>query len=186
MSKQQIQQATANWVKQVIMKYNICPFARREIEKDSIRYHVCQYRAMDQVLEDFIVECQRLDKHPEIETCLFILPQGYEGFYPYLDLVDIANDLLVEQGYEGTYQLASFHPDYCFDGEPMDDAANYTNRSPYPTIHIIREEGMAIALASYDEPESIPERNISFCRRKGSDFFEQKLKQCQHLDTDND
>jgi hypothetical protein len=67
--------------------------------------------------------------------------------------------------------LAHFHPDYCFDGEPQDDPANYTNRSPYPTLHLLREASIEEALKSYDDPESIPERNIAFARRKGSDFF---------------
>lgn len=169
---------TQNWVNKVIMKYNICPFARREIERNSIRYQVIDESKIDKVLEAFILECHYLDNHPKAETSLVILPRGFEGFYPYLDLVDLANDLLVDQGYEGIYQLASFHPDYCFDGEPQNDAANYTNRSPYPTIHIIREESMEKALASYNDPESIPERNIAFAHKKGAGFFEALLASC--------
>jgi hypothetical protein len=169
---------TQNWVERMIMKYNICPFARREVERRSIRYAVIDESKMHNVLEALIKECQHLDENPEIETTLFIVPRGFEGFYPYLDLVDIANDLLIEQDYEGVYQLASFHPDYCFDGEPMDDPANYTNRSPYPTLHIIREVSMELALANYNDPESIPERNIAFAQKKGSDFFAKVLAGC--------
>ncbi|WP_394133008.1 DUF1415 domain-containing protein [Shewanella maritima] len=170
--------ATQNWVKNVIMKYNICPFARREIERQSIRYSVIEHTQLKMVLKSLINECLLLDEQPQIETTLVILPRGFEGFYAYLDLVDIATDLLIEQGYEGIYQLASFHPDYCFEGEAQDSAANYTNRSPYPTIHIIREASMEQALANYDDPESIPERNIAFAERKGSDFFIKLLQQC--------
>lgn len=169
---------TQNWVERLIMKYNICPFARREVERRSIRYAVTDESKMHNVLEALIKECLHLDAHPETEMTLFIVPRGFEGFYTYLDLVDIANDLLVEQGYEGIYQLASFHPDYCFDGEPMDAPSNYTNRSPYPTLHIIREASMALVLASYDSPEAIPERNIAFAQRKGSDFFKKVLAGC--------
>ncbi|WOT04145.1 DUF1415 domain-containing protein [Shewanella youngdeokensis] len=176
---QQYATQTENWVKQVIMKYNICPFARREVERASIRYAVIDESALKTVLNALIEECIYLDKHPDVETTLFILPRGFEGFYPYLDLVDIATDLLFEQGYEGQYQLASFHPDYCFEGEPQDSAANYTNRSPYPTLHIIREASMELALANYADPESIPERNIAFAERKGSAFFMQLLAHCQ-------
>lgn len=175
--QQQIEQ-TANWVKQVVVKYNICPFARREVERGSIRYVVTEEQKPKAVLKQLVAECEFLDQNPEVETTLFIIPRGFEGFYPYLDLVDAANDLLVEQGYEGHYQLASFHPDYCFEGEPQDDAANYTNRSPYPTLHILREASMELALASHDSPESIPERNIEFTRRKGGDFFARLLAQC--------
>lgn len=169
---------TENWVRQVIMKYNLCPFARQEVERGSIRYVVVDEPQPAAVLEALMVELHLLDEQPEVETTLVIIPQGFEGFYPYLDLVDLADALLCEQGYEGRYQLASFHPDYCFEGEPQDDAANYTNRSPYPTLHIIREASMEQALAKYDQPESIPERNIEFARRRGSDFFVQLLAQC--------
>ncbi|WP_434940537.1 DUF1415 domain-containing protein [Shewanella sp. HL-SH8] len=168
-----------NWVKRVIVKYNICPFARREVERGTIRYYACEEAKVKKVLEAFVMECILLEQQPDIETTLFILPRGFEGFYPYLDLVDLANDLLVEQGFEGVFQIASFHPDYCFDGEPQDSPANYTNRSPYPTLHLIREASMEKALADYDDPESIPERNIEFAQRKGGEFFIKLLKECQ-------
>lgn len=168
-----------NWVKQVIVKYNICPFARREVERGTIRYSTCEEAKVKKVLEAFVMECVFLEQNLDIETTLFILPRGFEGFYPYLDLVDLANDILVEQGFEGVFQIASFHPDYCFDGEPQDSPANYTNRAPYPTLHIIREASMEKALADYEDPESIPERNIEFAQRKGSEFFIKLLKECQ-------
>ncbi|QDF75591.1 MULTISPECIES: DUF1415 domain-containing protein [Shewanella] len=173
---------TQNWVEKVIMKYNICPFARREVERNSIRYTVAQHSQIDKVLDELIQECHLLEQQPQIETTLFIMPRGFEGFYLYLDLVDIANDLLIEQGFEGVFQLASFHPDYCFEGEPQDSAANYTNRAPYPTLHIIREASMERALADYDDPESIPERNIAFAERKGEAFFVKLLQSCKQAD----
>lgn len=169
---------TANWVKQVIVKYNLCPFARPEVESDRIRYRVIEETQPTAVLQELLAECRLLDEQPEIATTLLIMPRGFEGFYGYLDLVDSADELLVEQGFEGHYQLASFHPDYCFDGEPQADAANYTNRAPYPTLHIIREASLELALASYDHPEQIPERNVAFTRRKGSDFFAELLAKC--------
>lgn len=176
--QQQYIAATENWVKQVIMKYNLCPFARREVERASIRYVVVEAHKPKAVLQALLAECVLLDEQSAVETTLVILPRGFEGFYAYLDLVDLAEDTLFEQGYEGKYQLASFHPDYCFDGEAQDDAANYTNRSPYPTLHIIREASMEKALANYDDPESIPERNIAFAHRKGSEFFVKLLAEC--------
>ncbi|MCE9685056.1 DUF1415 domain-containing protein [Shewanella sp. AS16] len=178
MSEQEYISSTTHWVRDVIVKYNICPFARRELDRGSIRYIVSEAHKPAAVLKDLLAECRFLDQHPDTETTLFIVPRGFEGFYPYLDLVDAAEDMLVEQGYEGQYQLASFHPDYCFDGEPQDDAANYTNRSPYPTLHLIREASMEQALADYEDPESIPERNIAFSRRKGGAFFARLLAEC--------
>ncbi|USD39763.1 DUF1415 domain-containing protein [Ferrimonas sp. SCSIO 43195] len=160
------------------MKYNLCPFARREVERNSIRYAVIEQTKVKAVLARLVAECEHLDSHPQTETTLCILPRGFEGFYAYLDLVELAEALLVEQGYEGRYQLASFHPDYCFDGEPMDDPSNYTNRSPLPLIHLIREASMEQALQTYQQPETIPERNVAFARRKGSAFFEDLLQRC--------
>ena len=170
--------ATENWVVQVIMKYNICPFARREVERGSIRYLVCEQTKVKAVINALLDECQYLDTHPEAETSLFIIPRGFEGFYQYLDLVDLANEALIDSDYEGVYQLATFHPDYCFEGEAQDSAANYTNRAPYPTLHLIREASMELALANYDDPESIPERNIAFAERKGGEFFAALLAKC--------
>lgn len=166
---------TRGWVEQLIVKYSICPFARREVERDSIRYVVADVSRVAGVLEQLVIECEYLDKHPDTETTLFIVPTGFEGFLGYLDLIDLANELISQQGYEGVYQLASFHPDYCFDGEPEDDPANYTNRAPYPVIHILREASLERALAAYEEPESIPDRNIAFARRKGRQFFTRLL-----------
>ncbi|MDX1706715.1 DUF1415 domain-containing protein [Pseudidiomarina sp.] len=175
---------TKAWVEQLIVKYSICPFARREVERDSIRYVVSGSSRLPAVLEDVIAECDYLDQHPGTETTLLIIPAGFEGFWGYLDLVDVANELICQQGYEGVYQLASFHPDYCFDGEPEDDPANYTNRSPHPVLHILREASLERVLAAYGEPESIPDRNIAFARRKGRYFFTQLLAtlSCKHED----
>lgn len=173
-----ITQQTDNWVKKVIVKYNLCPFARKEVERGSVRYLVVEETKIKMVLKALIAECQYLDAHSEAETTLFILPRGFEGFYAFLDVVDRANDALIEHNYEGIYQLATFHPDYCFDEAPEEAAANFTNRAPYPTLHIIREASMELALASYTDPETIPERNIDFCERKGSDFFIKLLAEC--------
>lgn len=178
MSEEDYKLATEHWVKQVIMKFNLCPFARREVERASIRYAVIAEHKPKAVLSALLAECRLLDEQAEVETTLVILPRGFEGFYAYLDLVDMAEDLLLEQGYEGHYQLASFHPDYCFEGEAQDDAANYTNRSPYPTLHVIREASMEKVLADYLNPHTIPERNVAFARRKGSDFFVKLLASC--------
>ncbi|MDV6316613.1 DUF1415 domain-containing protein [Idiomarina sp. HP20-50] len=167
----EIIEQTRHWVQQLIVKYNICPFARREVERKSIRYVAAEEQKPQAVLQQLIDEAKHLDTTPETETTLLILPSGFEGFYDFLNLVDIADALLIEEGYEGVYQLAHFHPDYCFDGEPQDDPANYTNRAPYPTLHLLREASIEEALQNYDHPELIPERNIEFARRKGVEFF---------------
>ena len=104
-----------------------------------------------------------------------MLRPGLEDFDDYLDFLAVAEALLVEQGYEGTYQLASFHPDYCFDGAEQDDPANFTNRSPWPMLHLLREAGLEQALAHYPEPEAIPERNIERMGQLGSERLSAEL-----------
>ena len=94
---------------------------------------------------------------------------------PLVDFLAVAEALLVEQGYEGTYQLASFHPDYCFDGAEQDDPANFTNRSPWPMLHLLREAGLEHALAHYPDPEAIPERNIERMGQLGSERLSAEL-----------
>ncbi|WP_133407140.1 DUF1415 domain-containing protein [Parashewanella tropica] len=170
---------TDNWVKRVIMKYNICPFARQEVERDTIRYLVIDETKIAKLADKLLEEYQYLDKHPEAETSLVILPNGFGDFNRYLEAVYLAEDLIEDLGYEGTYQIASFHPEYCFEGEDFDSPTNFTNRAPYPTLHIIREASIEKALENYNEPESIPERNMAFAERKGTEFFVELLKSCK-------
>ena len=95
--------------------------------------------------------------------------------------MEIANDLMFEQGYEGVYQLASFHPDYCFADSEADDPANYTNRSPYPMLHLIREQSIEKALALYKKPESIPETNVQLARELGLKKMQSLLEEAVKL-----
>lgn len=169
---------TKYWVDALVVGHNICPFARKEVKNNRIRYLVSEEVSLSANLALLIDECQLLDENRSIETTILILPKGCEGFYGYLDWTDSANLALINHGYEGIYQLATFHPDYCFEGATDDDPANYTNRSPYPMLHILRESSLDMALANYKEPESIPERNIAYVREKGSRFFIELLKQC--------
>ncbi|MCL5255985.1 MAG: DUF1415 domain-containing protein [Gammaproteobacteria bacterium] len=162
---------TATWVNDVIVKYNFCPFARAEVEQQRIRYVVCSQTTLDAALLACAAECEWLDAHPQTETTLLIFDHGFDDFQDFLELVDYANELLEVQGYEGVYQLATFHPDYQFADSEQQDAANYTNRAPYPVLHFLREASLERVLAEYQDPEAIPERNIEFARRKGAAFF---------------
>lgn len=174
---------TAQWIKTVVIKFNFCPFARKELENETIQYFVAPKPRLDDVLDFFELQCQHMQQNPDIATALVILPQGYEDFYRYLDLVDLAQSEIIDKHFDGIVQLATFHPDYCFEGSEPDDAANYTNRSPYPMLHIISEQSMSEALASYNEPESIPDKNITLARRKGQATMAQLLAQC-HINQD--
>ncbi|WP_448549969.1 DUF1415 domain-containing protein [Thalassotalea fusca] len=164
-------QQTQAWLKDIIVDLNFCPFAKRELVNDTIEYCVSTQRQIKNALEEIALQCHYLTNHPEIETTLIVYSDGFKRFEAYLDLVDYANDLLAELSLEGVYQIASFHPDYCFEGEAFDDPANYTNRSPFPMIHLLREKSIERALSQYPSPELIPERNIDLARKKGTDFF---------------
>lgn len=167
--------ATKEWLNDIVIGLNICPFAKKEFVNNTIHYHLSKTEQVKTALHEFIEQCQYLQNHDELETTLIIYGNGFRGFDRYLDLVDYANDLLVDSGFEGIFQVASMHPEYCFDGEDYDDASNFTNRSPYPIIHIIRETSMSRVLSVYNEPEKIPENNIKLTQEKGANFFQQVL-----------
>jgi len=158
---------TKDWLENIIIQYNFCPFAKNELLRDSIRYYISDCSNTGDILHALIDELIFLDQHPDTETILFIIPAGFANFDDFLDLVEIANALLDAQQYTGVYQLANFHPDYCFHGSDNQDPANYTNRAPYPILHLLREESVAKAIASHPNPEAIPERNIAYARKLG-------------------
>lgn len=175
---------TKKWVTDVIVAHNICPFARREVESNRVRYCVDSSDTVQARLEELIDECVYLDMHSETETTLLIYPEHLNKFDDYLDFLDLANALIIEQGFEGIYQLASFHPDYCFEGETENDPANYTNRSVYPMLHLIREASLEQALKNYPNPEKIPERNIELTRKFGLEKMQAMLKACYNLENE--
>ncbi len=158
---------TRRWVEDIIVAHGFCPFAGREVTRGSIRYTVSPESRLAGALEVLIDECLLLDADSAIETTLLVYPVGFEVFEDYLDFAALAEDLLVEQGYEGVYQLATFHPDYRFADSSEDDPANYTNRSPYPLLHLLREDSLEKAIAGHPDPEGIPERNIAYARDLG-------------------
>jgi hypothetical protein len=175
--------ATQAWVQSVVVGLNFCPFAAKEVASKRIRYHLSNALDLESSLETLAAECELLDQDPETETTLLIFTEGFDEFYPFLDLVDLANQLIEKQGYEGVYQLASFHPDYCFADVQSDDPSNYTNRSPYPMLHIIREQSLERALEKTSNPEQIPERNIQLARELGTDKLQQLLDACRRPET---
>ena len=161
--------ATRAWVETFVVARNVCPFAGREVARDTIRYVAVDAGDWEGALHRLVAECERLDESPEIETTLLVLTPGLEAFDDYLDFLAVAEALLDDQGFEGTYQLASFHPDYCFEGVEEEDPANFTNRSPYPMLHLLREAGLERALEHYPDPEAIPERNVAEMRELGGE-----------------
>ncbi len=169
---------TRSWVKTVIIDLNFCPFARRVYEGESIHYAVIADSQLAHCLHALIDECLNLDKNDQFETSLVIFSQAFTRFDEFLDFVEIANALLIDRGYEGIYQLAHFHPHYCFADVAEDDASNYTNRSPWPMLHIIRESSLEQALNNFPDPENIPETNIRLARKKGREQMQALLDAC--------
>jgi hypothetical protein len=158
---------TAQWIKQVVIDCRFCPFAALPVKKNTVRYAVERSGDTDVVLNTIIAECEYLEENSDVETTFVILPESYHDFYAYLKFLAQAEKALKKSGYEGTYQIAGFHPEYLFAGSDESDAANYTNRSIYPMVHLLRESSIDEALENYAEPESIPDTNIAFAQKKG-------------------
>lgn len=180
MKTKQIKKQTKTWIKSFIVEFNICPFAKEVLENNTIHYEVVKSSDDEVCLHAVYAECLRLDSQIEIETTFIIFPDHLTQFEDYLDFLAITETLLIEQSYEGIYQLASFHPEYCFEGQEANDPSNYTNRSPYPMLHLIREESLETALQSYPQPEKIPQRNIQFMRDMGIEKL-QAISKKHHL-----
>ncbi|WP_280539016.1 DUF1415 domain-containing protein [Chromohalobacter sp. 11-W] len=182
---------TRAWVANFVVAHDVCPFAGREVRRDSLRYVVAGDADPERLLHTLIEECQRLDGEPSIETTLMILPEGLADFDDYLDLLGVAEALLEAEGYAGIYQLASFHPDYVFENEVFentdfegvaaDDPANYTNRSPWPMWHLLRERSVEAAVANHPAPESIPEENVASLREMGSAALAEQWAACRRV-----
>ncbi|MDN3715853.1 DUF1415 domain-containing protein [Vibrio breoganii] len=163
MNIQQVEKATQDWLEQVVIGLNLCPFAHKPNKNKQIKIAVTEATSEEALLEFILLELRGLDsKEPkELETTLVVSPAMLEDFMDYNFFLDWVDALLKQEDYEGIYQVASFHPDYCFGGTEPEDAENLTNRSPYPTIHLIREESMERVLKHYPDPEAIPDNNIA-------------------------
>ena len=169
---------TKKWIKDVVVGCNFCPFAAREIKQNTIHYEVEDSIETEACLQAFLNECNRLDVGKNIETSLLIFPNAFRRFDNFLDVVSLAENLLEQESYEGIYQVAGFHPLYCFANVPIDDAANYTNRSVYPMLHLLREERIEQALLRYSSPNAIPENNIKFACEKGVAYMKMLRDAC--------
>lgn len=167
------------WLDDIVIGHNFCPFARFVRQPDTIYYTVTRSKDVQDVMLALHAECKRLDEQPDISTTLLMVP-AFARFTGYLDMLDLAHAMLSQWQYEGVYQLASFHPDYQFEGEPANAPSHYTNRSPYPTLHLIREDDITRALEDYPDPEAIFERNMAVTEELGSDYFDKQLNRCIH------
>ena len=166
---------TKNWIKNIVIGLNFCPFAPKPFKDDLIFYKVDNSADLAPALEAFIFTCRFLEENPKMETALLILPKGFSDFQDYLHLTDLAEKLLKAQGFEGVYQVASFHPNYIFTGSDENDPANYTNRSPYPMLHLLREDLLEIAIDKHNNVDDIPNQSIAKAKSLGLEYFK-KMK----------
>ncbi len=170
--KDSIIASTKKWIIDVVVGCNFCPFAAKEIRRNSIHYEVLDNANLESTLFATIEAFHLLDTDETVETLLLVLPNAFETFTEYLDIVDKAEALLKKENYEGIYQIASFHPLYLFASSTNLDASNYTNRSPYPMLHFLREDSLSKAIDSYPNIDDVPDNNIAFANEKGLRYMQ--------------
>lgn len=164
------------WVREFVVGLNLCPFARKELDRGRVRFVVAEAENEEALLVALHHELQYLERQPDTETTLLIVPRTLDIFDDYNDFLPLADDLLRYLGLEGIYQIASFHPDYRFEGTAAEDPENYTNRSPFPLLHLLREDSLEQAIDRYPDVEEIPQRNIDRMNRLGMDGIRDLLK----------
>jgi len=160
---------TRLWLERAVIGLNLCPFAKAVVVKDQVRFVLSDATTPEALLEVLGEELLRLrDTAPsEIDTTLIVHPQVLGDFLEYNDFLDEADGLIEALELAGDLQVASFHPDYQFAGTAPDDIGNYTNRAPYPTLHLLREDSVARAVDAYPEPDSIIDRNLGTLEKLG-------------------
>jgi len=161
--------ATRDWLEKAVIGLNLCPFAKAVYVKQQVRLVVSEARNLDALLEDLDRELDRLaEADPEeLDTTLLIHPYILNDFLDYNEFLDVADGVVAEHELEGVIQIASFHPQYQFADTEPDDISNYSNRSPYPTLHLLREDSIDRAVAAFPDAADIFEKNIATLRELG-------------------
>jgi hypothetical protein len=172
---------TRAWVERVVIGLNLCPFAKAPQVKGQVRYVASRAVDAAELLTDLVAELHRLAEAPAelIETTLLVHPHALNDFDDYNDFLDVADAALAELELEGVLQVASFHPEYRFADSEPDDLANATNRSPYPTLHLLREDSIDRAVAAFPEAEAIFEANIETMEELGAEGLARLQQQCR-------
>jgi hypothetical protein len=162
---------TRAWVEHAVVGLNLCPFAKAPMVKGQIRYVVTDTTDPRVLLDELCAQMHALvEADPlSIETTLLIHPNVLVAFADFNDFLDATDAALDELGYDGVLQIASFHPDYQFDGTEPGDLGNASNRSPYPTLHLLREASVDRAVEAFPEAESIVENNLRTLDALGAD-----------------
>jgi len=166
---QKILSMTKAWLEKAVIGLNLCPFAKAVHVKDQIRYAISQAETSEVLLSELIGELKFLDESDplEVETTLLIHPHVLADFLDYNDFLDLADDALDYLNLVGIIQIASFHPQYQFAGTSADDIDNFTNRSPFPILHLLRETSIERAVEAFPDASQIFDKNIETLRRIG-------------------
>lgn len=169
---------TEAWLREFVIGLGLCPFASEPLGAGRIRIAVSEARQPEDLGVDLVGELARLEgaTPEELETTLLVHPYCLTEFEAYNDFLSVVDAIVREHGHEGTIQVASFHPDYRFAGEAEDDLSHYTNRSPHPMLHLIRELSVTRAVESHPDISSIPRRNVGLLRQMGRAELERVLR----------
>lgn len=169
---------TRRWIESFVVDLNLCPFARRELDAQKVRFAVTRVHREEQLLTALHGEMRRLLGDDSIATSFLIHPGALNDFLSYNDFLGGVDRLLEMENLEGVLQVASFHPQYLFAGTAADDAENFSNRSPWPMLHLLREDSVSAAVARHPDAEGIPDRNIETLRQLGSAALLARWRAC--------
>ena len=169
MTDEQVLQKTKHWLEKAVIGLNLCPFAKAVYVKNQVRLVVSHARHADDMLEELDRELDLLVATPaeQIDTTLLIHPTLFEDFLDFNDFLEVAEGVVDEHELEGVVQLASFHPQFQFDGTEPDAISNYTNRAPFATLHLLREVSVERAVAAFPQTDVIFEQNIATLEKLG-------------------
>ncbi len=172
----QVVEQVKRWLSDFVIELGLCPFASKPYLEGSIRYQLIESDDLEKIILSFHQELNHLNNHTHTETTLLIAPSLDTHFDEFLDVFYTCEAYIEQLGLQEDYQLASFHPEYVFASANVDDASNYTNRSPHAIIHILRASSLEMAIKSYGDTSTIPTKNIALMNEMGLRAIESKLK----------
>ena len=160
------------WIDEAVVGLNLCPFANSVIQQNKVHYVVSKSEELESLILELYQQCQHLIETPEIETTLLIIPHQLQEFADFNQILDQVDAMIEGFSWVGVFQIASFHPSYQFSNTRPEDRQNWSNRSPFPILHILRESKITQAVSSYKNPEKIPEANIRTLETMDAKEFE--------------
>jgi hypothetical protein len=173
-NEEQVLAETQHWIDDVVIGLELCPFAKRSVDDGRLRIHVSGATSPAELLVALESELA-IVKSAELDSSLIVHPNVLTDFLDFNDFLSAAEAAIIQESLAGEIQIASFHPDYRFEGTAPDAIENYTNRSPYPMLHLLREDAVSLAVESHPDPHRIPARNIARLEQLGWDELRKRL-----------